>query len=38
MRGRKIPQRQLEHVARTELVCGTCVLSMLARAASAMMG
>lgn len=27
MRGRKIPQRQLECVARTEVVCGACVLS-----------
>lgn len=38
MRGRKIPQRQLERVARTEVVCGACVLSVLAWAASATMG
>lgn len=38
MRGRKIPQRQLERVTGREVVCGACVLSVLSWAASAMMG
>lgn len=38
MTGRKIVQRQLERVAGREVLCRSCVLSVLSWEASAMMG